>query len=71
MYKITQYSKDKAKELNVTITPSTKPNKKIDVYKNNKKVASIGNINYFDYPSYIKKNGIFFTPQSIIRKNLG
>jgi hypothetical protein len=62
MYKITKYSKDKAKALNVTIKPSKNP-KKIDVYKNNKKVASIGNINYYDYPSYIKKNGISYADQ--------
>ena len=27
-------------------------NKKIDVFKNNVKVASIGDINYKDYPTY-------------------
>jgi hypothetical protein len=56
MYHITNYTKQKAKELNVTIKPSTNKNKKIDVFKNNKKIASIGAIGYNDYPNYIIKN---------------
>ena len=57
MYHITNYSKKKAKELNVQIRPSTNPKKKIDVFKDDKKIASIGDINYFDYPNYIIKDG--------------
>ena len=57
MYQIKQYSYDKAKKLNVTIKPSSNKNKKIDVYKNDKKIASIGDINYYDYPTYIERNG--------------
>ena len=30
-----------------------KKNKKIDVYKNGKKIASIGDSRYFDYPTYV------------------
>jgi hypothetical protein len=56
MYHITNYTKQKAKELNVTIKPSTNKNKKIDVFKNNKKIASVGAIGYNDYPNYIIKN---------------
>jgi len=52
-YKINDYSYQQAKKLGVTIKPSTNKNKKIDVFKDNKKIASIGNINYMDYPSYI------------------
>ena len=55
-YKIKKYSFDKAKELGVTIKPSTNKNKKIDVFKNNKKLASIGDVNYLDYPSYLEKD---------------
>jgi len=58
MYKIEKYSYDKAKELNVKIKPSMDKNKKIDVYKNNVKIASIGNKNYLDYPKYIKEKGL-------------
>lgn len=56
-YKITTYSKLKAKQLNVKITPSTNSKKKIDVYKNNVKIASVGALGYSDYPTYIIKNG--------------
>ena len=57
MYKITEYSKKKAAELGVTIKPSTNKNKKIDVYKDSKKVASIGAINYDDFPTHLIKKG--------------
>ena len=58
MYRITDYSKEKAKELNVEIKPSTRKHKKIDVFKNNKKIASIGSIKNLYYPSHILKNGL-------------
>ncbi len=57
MYKITNYSKQQAKKLGVKIKPSTQKGKKIDVFKGDKKVASIGAIDYNDYPTYIKKFG--------------
>ena len=49
MYKISQYSLDRAKELGVIIKPSKVKNKKIDVFKDGIKVASIGDIRYTDY----------------------
>ena len=57
MYSITNYTKQKAKELNVKIKPSSNKNKKIDVFKDNKKIASVGAIGYSDYPTYVKTNG--------------
>ena len=63
MYQIKEYSYNKAKLLNVSIKPSTKKNKKIDVYKNGDYITSIGAINYNDYPTYIKKNGIDYANQ--------
>ena len=57
MYKIKNYSKEQAKKLNVEIKSSTRKNKKIDVYRGDKKIASIGDIRYDDYPTYIEKNG--------------
>jgi hypothetical protein len=51
-YKIKKYSYDQAKKLGVEIKPSTNKSKKIDVFKNSKKVASIGAVDYLDYPSY-------------------
>jgi len=58
MYHITNYTKNKAKLLNVTVKNSSNPKKKIDVFKDNKKIASIGAIGYNDYPTYILKNGL-------------
>jgi len=58
MYKITEYSYNKAKSLGVDIKPSENPNKKIDVFKNNKKIATIGDINSKDYPTYVKEKGL-------------
>jgi hypothetical protein len=55
-YKIKKYSFDKAKELGVAIKPSTNKKKKIDVFKGDKKLASIGDVNYLDYPSYLEKD---------------
>ena len=63
-YKITTYSKNKAKEENVIIKTSTNKNKKIDVFnKQGDKLASIGGIKpdgtpYMDYPNYIKTEGL-------------
>lgn len=53
-YSIKPYSYNKAKKLNVTITPSTNPKKKIDVFKNGIKIASIGAIGYGDYPTFLQ-----------------
>ena len=58
MYHITNYSKNKAKELNVIIKPSKNKNKKIDVFKDGKKIASVGAIGYMDYPNYIETKGL-------------
>jgi hypothetical protein len=56
-YKITNYSKNQASKYGVKITVSSNPNKKIDVYKDGKKLASIGDINYKDYGTYLEENG--------------
>ena len=57
MYKITDYSLNKARQLNVTIRPSGNKKKKIDVIKDGKVIASIGSKSYKDYPTYIEENG--------------
>ncbi len=54
MYKITDYSKKQAKRHNVELKPSENKTKKIDVFKNGKKIASIGAIGYPDYPTYME-----------------
>lgn len=57
MYKITEYSYNQAKKLGVEIKPSKTKNKKIDVYKNGRKLYSIGDIHYGDYPTYLREFG--------------
>ena len=56
-YKITKYTKDKAKKIGVEVKPSNKRDKKIDVFKNGTLVASIGAIGYSDYPTYLLSRG--------------
>jgi hypothetical protein len=57
MYEITDYTKRKAHELGVKVVPSVNSKKKIDVWKDGKRIASIGSISYADYPTYIEKKG--------------
>ena len=56
MYRIKKYSKEQAKKLGVEIKPSTATNKKIDVFKDGVKVATIGDIRYKDFPTYLEEN---------------
>jgi hypothetical protein len=54
MYNIKKYSYDQAKKLNIVIMPSKNKLKKIDVFNNKGELLhSIGDINYFDYPTYL------------------
>lgn len=57
MYEITPYSRKQARKHGVSIAPSKKTNKKIDVFLNGKMVESIGDINYMDYGMYLKSHG--------------
>ena len=54
-YKILPYTFRKAKELGVVVKPSTNLLKKIDVFKDGKKVASVGARGMNDYPTYLEK----------------
>ena len=58
MYKILKYTKDRALEYGVKVKPSKIKNKKIDVIYNGDVIASVGNINYLDFPNYIKLYGL-------------
>lgn len=57
MYRIKPYSFRQAQKIGVKIRPSTRPGKKIDVFKNGIKVASIGQRGYLDFPTYLEKYG--------------
>lgn len=63
MYKIKTYSKEQAKKLGVTIRESKNPKKKIDVYKDGEKVASIGATGYKDFPTYVQTDGKQYAEQ--------
>ena len=58
MYKITDYTRKQAEKLGVSIKPSTNKDKKIDVFRDGKKVASVGGAGYNDFPTYIKTRGL-------------
>jgi hypothetical protein len=53
-YKITTYTKNKAKYLGVIVRPSKTKGKKIDVLWNGVKVASVGALGYADYPTLME-----------------
>ena len=63
MYEISQASYNIAKKMNLVIEKSKLQNKKIDVYKNGKKVASIGDVNYFDYQLYKLNMGLAYAKE--------
>jgi len=46
--------------MGLTVVPSTNKTKKIDVYKKDKKIASIGARGMNDYPTYIKTRGLSY-----------
>ena len=56
-YQIKPYSYEQAERIGVIIKPSHNKDKKIDVYKDNEFICSIGDINYNDYPTYLKTKG--------------
>ena len=60
-YKIKPYTYKVASAIGVEVRPSKSPVKKIDVFKDGKKVASVGAIGYKDYPTYLEleKKGKF------------
>lgn len=59
-YNITPYTYKQAKKLGVSVKPSTNKTKKIDVFRKNKKIASVGANGMNDFPTYIQKRGMKF-----------
>lgn len=53
-YKITEYSKRKARHFGLIARPSKVKGKKIDLYLNGVRVASIGALGYPDYPTLLE-----------------
>ncbi len=52
-YTIRKYTRDKAKALGVDVRPSKKSDKKIDVLRDGKVIASVGARGMGDYPTYL------------------
>jgi hypothetical protein len=57
MYEITDWTKKRAKELGYKVKPSSNPKKKIDVFKDSKKIGTVGQKTYGDYGTYLKSKG--------------
>lgn len=56
-YQILPYSYKRAKKLGVHIRPSRNQTKKIDVFRQGKRVASVGAAGMNDYPTFRKTRG--------------
>tara|TARA_R110000851_G_scaffold86327_5_gene187469 strand:+ start:16607 stop:16885 length:279 start_codon:yes stop_codon:yes gene_type:complete len=56
-YIITAYTREQAKKYGVTVKKSKLKGKKIDVFKNGEKVASVGALGYGDYPTFTRTKG--------------
>lgn len=63
MYLIKKYTLDKANKLGVTVKRSTTKGKKLDVFKNGKRVAVIGAIGYNDYPTFMAMEKMGLLPK--------
>jgi hypothetical protein len=59
-YRITNYSQQQARRLGVVIKPSSNKRKKIDIFKNGVKVASVGEEGAMDYPTWIETRGVAY-----------
>jgi len=55
-YQISAYTRAKARALHVQVRPSTRKGKKIDVFKNGKKVASVGAMGYNDFTTFSRQS---------------
>jgi len=56
VYNITDYSYKQAKKLNVQLKPSSQ-HKKIDIFKDGMKIASIGSYGMMDFGLYLENYG--------------
>lgn len=54
-YNVTLHTRRQAKRIGVTVKPSKVKGKKIDVFKNGQKIASVGAIGYDDYGTLISR----------------
>ena len=59
-YHILPYTYKRARVLGVTVKPSTVAGKKLDVFKEGRKVATVGDILYRDYPTFLRDRGVAY-----------
>jgi len=57
-YKQTKRQLMNDQKLGVMIVPSSNLRKKLDVYRNGRKISEIGATGYLDYDGYIRRNGL-------------
>ncbi len=57
MYEISPRTYKIARQYNLDIFPSSRRFKKVDVFKDGKYIASIGDIRFKDFHIYLKENG--------------
>jgi hypothetical protein len=62
-YRITADIKTRADSIGVSVKPSKRQGKKLDVYRDGVYQASIGDIRYPDYHVWIKTKGITYANQ--------
>lgn len=56
-YQILPYTQRQARRIGVTVKPSNRGDKKIDVYRDGKVIARVGHRDYPDYPHYLRSDG--------------
>lgn len=57
MYNITDYTKERAHRLGYTVKSSVRKGRKIDVFKGDKYITSLGDTRYGDYPTFLETEG--------------
>lgn len=67
-YKITKYTKQQAKKLGLVVKPSKVKGKKIDVFKDGKKIGSVGGAGYADFPTYKNLESLGVVPKGTANK---
>ncbi len=60
VYRITNYTRKQGRKIGVIIKPSKRPDKKIDVFRDGERIASVGAYGMNDYPTYIRNKGKSF-----------
>ena len=62
-YQITRYTRKKAARIGVRVRLATNPQKKLDVFRHGKKLASVGAREMNDYPTYWRRRGKAYATQ--------